>query len=219
MNYRDMYSFVYRTNGEILNRLMKEPFMTEMCSMEVERNNKFYGILNRKVQQFIDGGIIDHNMVEFEKWYDPKYYQRPLLYTKEYLENGHRHFNPHAPKVLTMDQLEAGFVICLIPLMVSVIIFVGEWFWKLTKGFVLSYLLMTFLNQQQNILERQNDERNLKLDKKKTLKKSEIIQVKPVAAKEEVKIDSDNQKKRKIKSAKVVENFSDDSGADIPMPV
>jgi hypothetical protein len=126
--YDEMIHAAIRTRGEFPKRIIKDHFMVVMCSMEVERNHKFFEVLDRKTQQMINSGIIEHNRAYFDKFYDPKYYMKPERYTKEYLTKGYRHINPKAPKVLTMEHLSSGFVIWLISFAIAFAAFVTEWF-------------------------------------------------------------------------------------------
>jgi hypothetical protein len=116
------------SRGEIMRRLMKNPFMVQPCGMEFLPNDKFYDHFNNKIQQMISGGILQHLIAAYDKFLDPKFYESPQLMTKEYLNEIYpKSFPPEGRKVLTMGQLESGFVIIAIFLLLSLVVFLLEW--------------------------------------------------------------------------------------------
>lgn len=76
----------YQSNGEIIKRMLKEPFITKFCGMQMTQNNKLIDILDIKTQQLFVAGIINHFISYDKKLLDQNYYKRPKSYKKEYLE-------------------------------------------------------------------------------------------------------------------------------------
>lgn len=100
------------TKGRFAQRLLKENLYMEMCGMQFHANHQFFDVLNRKLHQLFVAGIID----EYNKeWLDMF---NPLRYA---------HLYPKEPQVLTMEHLEAGFVIWIAALSLSIVAFAAEW--------------------------------------------------------------------------------------------
>lgn len=68
-----------------------------------------FDVFDRKLQQYIEADLISYNAQM--DWNNPKKYE-------EYTE-------PFA--ILTLGELEAGFVVCLVPLLFSIVVFILEW--------------------------------------------------------------------------------------------
>lgn len=108
-----MYTIVVRQH---LNRtkppqLLKERFMLEARALIFEPFHFLFDAFDRKLQQYIEADLINYNLKDFHERADPKKFEE---------------FNePFA--VLTLEELEAGFVVCMIPLVLSIFVFGFEW--------------------------------------------------------------------------------------------
>lgn len=107
-----MYSPVIRRrmNRTDLPLLLKERLIIEARALVFDRHHFLFEIFDKKLQQYIEAGLINYNIKFFEEKNDPKRYE-------EYKE-------PFA--VLTMGELEAGFVVCVTPLVISILVFAIE---------------------------------------------------------------------------------------------
>jgi hypothetical protein len=130
---RKLLETVNYTRGEILKRLLKTPIKEMICGLEFPRNHRFYESFNRKIQQLFESGTINHYMDENKKYFDTKFYEKPLKIHKKYLETSYKKSFEDGPKVLTMKDLEFGFVIWLGSLCLPFIVFIIECFNTLAK--------------------------------------------------------------------------------------
>lgn len=109
------------------------------------RNHKFFEIFDLKTQQLFTGGIFLHHAENYKKYWDPNYYKRPELLTKDYLENIYPAKFTDGPKVLTMaDHLEAGFVIWILSISFAFVVFIIEWIIRLKDYLVCKVVLGAF---------------------------------------------------------------------------
>lgn len=136
------------SNGEILKRLLKKPFMPTYCGMETPRNSKFFEILELKYLQLTTGGIINYHIDYHKKFLDPNYYKKPKSFKKEYLHSTYSKMFPEGPKVLTMTHLEAGFVIWLGSLFVSFTVFLIEWLMRAKDCFIFLLVFNSYNHQK-----------------------------------------------------------------------
>lgn len=112
--HKDIYIIAIR---EQLNRieppkLLPDRFMLEMRSLWFHAHHPFHEIIDKKIQQLHEAGLIEYFM---EKYYENE--------SRKYGRN-FGHAEPF--KVLTLEELEAGFVVSLIPLVVSALVFCIE---------------------------------------------------------------------------------------------
>jgi hypothetical protein len=77
---------VRKTRGEFQKRVMKEPFREMFCGMGFSRNHKLFDEFNRRIIQLFEAGIIGHFRDEYKDFFDPKFYEKPRLIHKKYLE-------------------------------------------------------------------------------------------------------------------------------------
>lgn len=91
--------------------LLGDRLRLENRALEIQRLHFLYEIFDRKLQQYIEAGLIDCNTV---RWIQKNHFKNFRI-TKE----------PFA--VLTLSELEAGFVVCLVPFIFSLFVFLIEW--------------------------------------------------------------------------------------------
>lgn len=101
---------------DLLNRtdrpkLLKDRLMLELKALRIEKHNCFFEAFDRKLQQYIEGGLNDYNSKEFVETNNPKKFEK----YKELFA------------VLTLSELEAGFVVCIVPFLLSILVFCLEW--------------------------------------------------------------------------------------------
>lgn len=106
-----LYFHVGVSKGKLLHRILKERLYLMMSGMMFPINHKLFESFDKKLQQLMTGGIIDHYREYYHEYSSPKRYD--YLY-------------PVKPKVLSLQLLEAGFVVWLVSLLLSVIVFILE---------------------------------------------------------------------------------------------
>lgn len=118
--------------------LMKERYMLESRGFLFGAHQFLFEIFDRKLQQYFEAGLINFNNWEWEKDNIP----RKLVDNKK----------PFA--ILTLSELEAGFVICLIPFVLSIFVFGLEWMRTLKDLIVFQLIFKTYfavkIDEQRN---------------------------------------------------------------------
>lgn len=98
-----------------------------MKAFLVQNFNRLYLTIDRKLQQLSEAGLIDYNT---RFWYDRRDPKRNSV------EDG--------PQVLTLGELEAGFVICIAPLIFSAFVFAVEWMISLKYFLIVRTIFQKF---------------------------------------------------------------------------
>lgn len=101
-------------------KLLKDRFILESMVFAFPGSHALFEVFDRKLQQYIEADLINYNTRKWQEDVNRKMYKSK----KE----------PFA--VLTLEDLEAGFVVSLAPLIMSVFVFIIEWlvnFYHLTK--------------------------------------------------------------------------------------
>lgn len=124
-----LYYYIKETNGSILPRLHKERINLNSFGMVIPRNHKLYEIIDEKIQQLFTAGLVDFYSNEFFKYESKKRYD---------------HLYHDKPQVLTMKNLEAGFVIWLASLSLTLIAFVCEWFIRIMEFVIYKSIFKAF---------------------------------------------------------------------------
>lgn len=112
-----------------------------MNGLAFEYNHVFFETFNEKIKQLITGGIIEHYVQHVTADADPKRYE---------------HLNVDEPQVLTMNHLEAGFVIWLFVLSLAVVIFLLEWIATFKDFLVFKNVLTAFLGRKDRMEKVEN---------------------------------------------------------------
>lgn len=120
----------------ILNKQKKVPkmlatrFMLNMRVAVVPGNNKLLKTFDRKLQQLFEADLINYYMRDFN-----------IVVDKAKADK-----TPQEPfKVLTFEELEAGFVVCFVPLLFSIVVFMLEWLVTLKDLLVFRCIFEAFL--------------------------------------------------------------------------
>jgi hypothetical protein len=141
---RHLYQIVIKSRGQFYKRILTEPIQNQFCAVDFERNHKFYENFSHKIQQLFEAGITDMYKKKHERFYNSKYYEKPQLTHKKYLETTWRKSFNDEPKVLTMKDLEFGFVIWLLSLILPVVAFIFEWLIKVRHFLIINFLLKAY---------------------------------------------------------------------------
>lgn len=131
----NLYLDVQFSKGKLLDRILKQRLAHDASGMLFPRNHKLFDIFNRKIQQLLTGGIINHFTDEWFKYLDAKRYA---------------HLYPEGPKVLTMKHLEAGFVLWLVSISFAIMAFSCEWIIRLKNFCVMKCVLEIILTKLLN---------------------------------------------------------------------
>lgn len=133
-DYYDLGIKSFQTNGRIIKRILKEKIHTEMCGVEIEANHNFFEVIENKIQQLVDCGLIDYYSKKWPDWLNFKRYS---------------HLYPQDPEVLTLNILEVGFIIWLCSLLFAIIAFAMEWLIRIREYIVMKYVLHVIIHTQR----------------------------------------------------------------------
>lgn len=166
---RYIHLLAYRSRGEIMKRLLKEPFITEFCGMEFPRNHKLFDVLNYNTHQLFEAGITNYQANYNQQLLNPNLYREPIVFTKEYLHRIYGKLYPEGPQILTMENLEAGFAIWLVCVSFAIAAFAAEWLVRL-KDFAVTWFILSafYINKSHNETMRK------KLVRVKSIKSQEL---------------------------------------------
>lgn len=145
---RYMVELAIFTKGLIFNRILKESLITEFCGMMIPRNHKLYNVLDHKTKQMFEAGIINHYIDFFKKFLDPNFYKSLRRVTPKYLEVPHVKLYKEGPQILTLEHLEAGFVIWLAALSIAVGVYALEWLPRFKDYLIIELVLKAFYHQK-----------------------------------------------------------------------
>lgn len=100
-----------------------------MNGMFFPRNHQFYDTFDKKLKQLFTAGLIIHYESDHFKCLNEKRY---------------KHLHPEGPKVLTFDNLKAGFVIWLVSICLAIAAFVIECIIWMKDFLALKFILEAF---------------------------------------------------------------------------
>lgn len=110
---RDMVTNnIKATKGKLTARILKDRLLLEICGMRFSRNHRLFAVFDRKFQQLFTAGIVEYHVGIDNQLRNPKRYS---------------HLYPDEPQVLTLEHLEAGFVIWLAAVLFAAIVFLLQW--------------------------------------------------------------------------------------------
>lgn len=113
--------------------LLKDPFMVEPYSFVMEPHVFMFDVLNRKLQQYIEADLQNYNAKEFDFILNRKRFE---VYKETFA-------------VLTLGELEAGFVVSLMPLILSIFAFAIEWLPALKNLIVFRHIFKTYFKVEE----------------------------------------------------------------------
>lgn len=106
--------------------------MLRMYCLMFPHFGNFFDIFDTKLQQLSTGGIIEH-------------------YTNVYDESlnlkGFEHLQRTGPEVLTIENLEAGFVVWIVSISFAILIFMFEWICQLSDYLVFKWILIAYYDR------------------------------------------------------------------------
>lgn len=132
----EMYQSMVR---EQMNRsdppaLLEARFLLEARAFRFPNHHFLFEIFDRKLQQYSEADLISYNTKEFKDKSDPNKFKD----------------NEDPFKVLTLEELEAGFVVCLVPLIFSFLVFVLEWMPRMKDFIVFVFIFKKYLEVKEH---------------------------------------------------------------------
>jgi hypothetical protein len=126
LSEKSLYYDIAATQGRIAKRLVRNILPVEMNSIYFPPNHDFFEVFDEKIQQLFTAGIVNHFVDEYKKYENLKRY---------------KHLYPDGPRVLSLMDLEAGFVIWLASISFAMVVFVIEWMIRIRRWFVFVHVL------------------------------------------------------------------------------
>lgn len=121
-----------KTNGTFLKRILKDRVMLKMYGMLFPYFDPLFSVFDRKLQQLVAGGLINHYTAEYDEKLNPKRFE---------------HLHQSGPEILTMQTLEAGFVVWMVSVFFAVLIFMYEWIIRFAEYLVVKWILIAYFNE------------------------------------------------------------------------
>lgn len=114
------------------------------------RHQFLFEIFDRKLQQYIEADLINYNTRGWNDEINPK--------------RAEEQKKPYA--ILTLEELEAGFVVCLVPFFLSMLVFFFECFPTFKDWFIFLYIFKAYFKMRASEQKAQNGANQLKLIRK-----------------------------------------------------
>lgn len=125
---------LWETDGNISQRILNDRIMLERIASDVLPHNKLFDLIDRKMQQFFEGGLINRFMIADLRILD---------------KNRFRKFEDPF-KILNLEELEAGFVISFAPLLLAVAAFGFEWLTVLKHFIIQKCIFEAFFTKHRD---------------------------------------------------------------------
>lgn len=139
------YDFIRRAlNRTKAPETLKNRFSLESIVFLFLPLHFLYKVFDRKIQQYIEADLINYNVRTWREFNNPKKYEPYKL--------------PFT--ILTLEELEAGFVISLVPLTLSLVVFCIEWMVMLENLIVFMYIFRNYFKTK--LLEQKSYEETIK---------------------------------------------------------
>lgn len=92
-------------------KILKERLLAAYQVLLLPAHHRFFNSFNEKFKLMLEAGLFNQYIEE-----------------SMYLHIAHAQEQPEEPfKVLTLDELEAGFIVCMVPLLLTLVVFCLEW--------------------------------------------------------------------------------------------
>lgn len=130
--HNEIFAYYIINKQKKIPKMLADRFMLNMRVVGIAVNNKLLKPFDKKLQQLFEADLINYYMRDFE-----------IVVEKAKTDR-----NLQEPfKVLTFDELEAGFVVCFMPLLFSIIIFINEWIITMKDLLVFRSILRAFFSK------------------------------------------------------------------------
>jgi hypothetical protein len=110
--------FIKSSKGKLLERIMTYNYFGTLKAFNFPRNHRFYEVFDRKIQQIVTAGIIDHFADDFKNLFNKKQFS-------------HLHLEVVEP--MNTEHLKAAFAVWLVSLCFPAAAFIAEWILKFLK--------------------------------------------------------------------------------------
>lgn len=107
--------------------------MLESTAFALPRFDFFFETFDRKLQQYIEADLVSFSTRNFHENSNPKKFEV--------------HQEPFA--VLTLSELEAGFVVCIVPLAFSILVFAFEWIEVLKNLIITQFIFIHYFEAKK----------------------------------------------------------------------
>lgn len=114
-------------------KLLNERYLLESRSFLIRPYHFLFGIFDRKLRQYIEADLVNYNGRDFRRLSNPKGYEKAT--------------EPFA--VLTLEELEAGFVVFMVLLVSSILMFAIEWLPTFKDLMVFLYIFKKYFDIKQ----------------------------------------------------------------------
>jgi hypothetical protein len=153
-----------KTQGKIMQRIIKEKDLTKTKIFAFPQNHPFYKVFEEKIQQMVTGGILEHIINDYNSSVNPKRFA---------------HLNVEKVQPINVEHLEAGFVIWLISLVFPIIAFMIEWIVHLKTPFIFWYCFNSYMKELERVARSRQT--NLQFEMMlMTIHKSETMKVEEI---------------------------------------
>lgn len=151
------------TDGTFLKRIVKKQLISKHVGQyfsNIPRENLMLETFDEKFQQLVVGGIIDFYDRDYLDFLNPARYE---------------HLHQKGPKVLTMENLNAGFTVCCVSMFLAFFAFIWEWFSRFLEFIVIkstfnaffqtkiqeSRTKLSFKIESKDLVENESDDENI----------------------------------------------------------
>lgn len=182
---------VDQSKGEILQRVIRGSFSGATTSFVIPCHHRFFESFDKKTQQAVAAGIIDHFADDFKDLTNKKRFSHLKLVEE-------------VP--MSLEHLEAAFWVWLVSLVIPTAAFIAEWIFKLMdlkEFFLFRFIFTTYIK----VLENNDDTK-----KKKTFEKVQNLKNKTKKKYEMKKHKSSEE--RKNKQTNEAKNYKEDQLQD-----
>lgn len=133
ISYDTVCSASRRTEGKFLKRVLKDRIGIVFEGLQFSRQSWLYWPFEDNIAHLISAGIID--------FYTNGFYER-------YNPNRFKIIEDREPKVLTMEHLEASFVVWVSTISFAIVAFIGEWICRFILYFTFKSILSIYFDQK-----------------------------------------------------------------------
>jgi hypothetical protein len=160
----NLFNAVMKTDGEMYERIPEERLLQLNSFVFLNRRNEIFQHpkFDEKMQQLNDAGILDYFMTEYKDKINRKRYKR--------IKSG--------PQVLTMKQLEAGFVVWLISVQFAVLAFACEWLKRFFDYLVFKSIFVAFYDHKKSKMRLRTSKFSIEKIKKVEFRESKKVAIK-----------------------------------------
>jgi hypothetical protein len=156
-------TLILKTQGRILKRMLKQSVLGSRKVLVFPQNHRFYEIFNKKIGQLVTAGIINHLANDFKDVVNMKKFSQ--LKSDEVVP-------------MSLEHLEAGFVIWLVSMIFPFVAFAFEWIVTLKDFMIFQRMFEAFVKDFENNARIRHQNMTKALRQRKSSKKIKSPNVK-----------------------------------------